>query len=104
MNINEEVDDLRRPDNDHDLLVRLHERLMALTQQMQSFINSTANNYTELKSVINQLGVRIDALERQGAVNNGEKSVNTWIRTAVTAMFTGIVVGVTLYFVNKFGQ
>lgn len=104
MPIQDEVEDLRRPADDHDLLIRLHERVIALGQQIQAFINTTAANYTELKQSIGGLTLRIEKLEQQGAQNSGEKRGTDWVRTALTSVVVGITVGITLYFVNKIGQ
>jgi hypothetical protein len=85
--LEDEADDLKRPNNDHDLLIRLHERIIALQQQIQAFIQSQSG-----------LIVRVEKLEAAQASLSGEKTIYIWVRNFFSSIVGGIIVGAVLYF------
>ena len=101
MPIQDEVDDLKRSDNDHDLLIRLHERIIALGSTITSFIQATQNQNQQMNIKIDGCVSRIESLERVNAGGQGEKSVYGWLRTALTSIIVGLVVGIILYVTKK---
>lgn len=85
--IPEQMDDKILAGTDHDLLIRLHERIISLQSQLQTYMLANQD-----------YGKRIDALEQFKASYAGTQSVNLRNNTILTTVLSGVIVGVLVYF------
>ena len=101
MPIQDEAEDLKRPTDDHDLLIRLHERIIALGQTITTFIQTTQNQAQQMNIRIDSIAIRLESLEKYNAGGQGEKQVYGWLRTALTSIIVGVIVGSILYITKR---
>jgi hypothetical protein len=87
MPLQDEIEDQRRPTDDHDLLIRLHERIIALASTVQSFIIN-----------FNYYGKRIETLEQFKANQSGIQTTNIRNAAIITTIISSVISGVLVYF------